>query len=198
MSKKTLQLVIYKVKYQLTKGVIMKKFLLGLLLAATSVVTVSVLAQNEAEYLAEFIKLKDSHKSDWFNYRGNSYQEKFQLMAKNHKQWADYKIAANNDWKNLTDLSQKDAIFKKHLEQAVAIYEQQTQAWRQYWDGKDEAARALADRHKNELNAFKIKSGLAPAEEEKADEDEELVVIQDQFSLPPSTLIDVTEDYEVE
>jgi hypothetical protein len=173
----------------------MKKLLLIALMAATAA-PIALKAQNEAEYLAEFIQLKDKHKSDWFNYRGNSYQEKFQLMAKNHKQWADYKIAANNDWKNLTDLSQKDAIFKKHLEQAVAIYEQQTQAWRQYWDGKDEAARALADRHKNELNAFKIKSGLAPAEveeEEGLKEIEELTVIQ---PASDGNLIELNEYYE--
>ncbi|BDC34908.1 hypothetical protein Noda2021_08660 [Candidatus Dependentiae bacterium Noda2021] len=183
----------------------MKKFLFGLLLAVASIITVNVLAQNEAEYLAEFIKLKDSHKSDWFNYRGSQAQEKTQLMARNHSQWADFKIEANNDWKNLSDISQKDEIFKKQLEKAVAIYEQQTQAWQQYWDGKDEAARQLAQRHKQELQTFKVKSGLAPAEEEKTDEnglteiEEELVVIQpDQFKLPPSTLIDVTEDYENE
>lgn len=173
----------------------MKKLLTVALLAAI-VAPLAIKAQNEAEYLAEFIRLKDKHKSDWFSYKGNSYQEKFQLMAKNHKQWADYKIAANNDWKNLTDLSQKDAIFKKHLEQAVAIYEEQTQAWRQYWNGKDEAARQLADRHDNELKAFKIKSGLAPAEvdeEEGLREIEELTVIQ---PASDNNLIELTEIYE--
>lgn len=160
----------------------MKKFLTLTLLAVIATASFAIKAQNEAEYLAEFIQLKDKHKADWFNYKGALHQEKYQLLANNHKQWADFKIAANNDWKNLTDVAQKDAIFKKHLEQAVAIYEEQTQAWKQYWQGKDERARQIAERHDKELKEFKIKSGLAPAEveeeEEKLPEIEELTVIQ--------------------
>lgn len=161
----------------------MKKFLTLASLAVIATASFAIKAQNEAEYLAEFIQLKDKHKADWFNYKGSLHQEKYQLLANNHKQWADFKIAANNDWKNLTDVNQKDGIFKKHLEQAVALYEEQTSAWKQYWQNKDTKARELAERHAKELKNFKVKAGLAPAEEEEVEgeklgEAEELTVFQ--------------------
>lgn len=150
----------------------MKNITYLLLLSAAFAGSINAMEKETAvqgdpfDQMIEFKELKKKHKVEWLNFMADSASQKYKLLADHATKTFDFKIAKVKEWKNFTstDMNARTELKRKNLLEAVKFHDEQAKQMSDFCMKKFEEARKIAQKHKEEMNAFKQKIGIMPAE----------------------------------
>lgn len=118
--------------------------------------------QSPVERFIAFKDMESKHKSDWFNYMRNMYDEKFNLLDEQHRNLVAYHNSNLLEWQKNNDCSaeSKDKIFADQLDRAIKLHKQHTMEWKQMCDTMRDEALKIQKRHEQQLNDFTGESSM--------------------------------------